>query len=69
MLVPIRDRRIPSCAESATTRTVAIYGPQVCAWQLVWADDTGRWPWEPGWANGERKRPVLGARAQWPHSA
>lgn len=42
---------------------VALYGPQVRALQLVWADDRDRWPWEPGWGHGRRRQPVLGVRA------
>ncbi|MGV0838318.1 DUF4262 domain-containing protein [Mycolicibacterium thermoresistibile] len=40
-----------------------LFGPQVRALQLVWADDRGRWPWERGWMHGRRKQPVLGVRA------
>jgi len=40
----------------------AICGPDVRALQLVWADDHGRWPWDPGWGHGRRRQPVLGVR-------
>ena len=42
---------------------VAICGYDVCAVQLVWADGRGRWPWGPGFDDGRRRQPVLGARA------
>jgi hypothetical protein len=38
---------------------VALYGEGRRAVQLVWADEEGRWPWEPG-VGGQ---PVLGARS------
>ncbi len=41
---------------------IALCGPQIRALQLVWADDRGRWPWEPGWGYGRRRQPVLGVR-------
>lgn len=43
---------------------VGIYGPDIAAVQLVWADDRGRWPWAPGFDDGRRSQPVLGARSQ-----
>lgn len=48
---------------------VDIYGPNIRALQLVWADDRGRWPWDAGWGHGRRRQPVLGRRAEWPNSA
>jgi hypothetical protein len=42
---------------------VAIEGPEIEAVQLVWADGRGRWPWAPGFDDGRRPQPVLGARA------
>ncbi|GFG98639.1 DUF4262 domain-containing protein [Mycobacterium timonense] len=42
---------------------VRLLGPQVRALQLVWADDGGRWPWDPGWGRGRRRQPVLGVRS------
>jgi Domain of unknown function (DUF4262) len=42
---------------------IAIYGPQVRALQLVWADDRGRWPWAPGFSDARVRQPVLGVRA------
>jgi hypothetical protein len=44
----------------------AIGGSNVRALQLVWADDRGRWPWDPGWGHGRRRQPVLGVRPPWP---
>lgn len=39
-----------------------LYGPEIRALQLVWADDRGRWPWDRGWGHGRRRQPVLGMR-------
>ncbi|MBX7432557.1 DUF4262 domain-containing protein [Mycobacterium sp. Y57] len=41
-----------------------IYGPKIRAYQLVWADDVGRWPWDRGWGHGRRRQPVLGIRSR-----
>jgi hypothetical protein len=41
----------------------ALSGPQFAALQLVYADDRGHWPWEPGFRGGQ---PVLGARTAVP---
>jgi hypothetical protein len=41
---------------------VNFYGPEIRALQLVWADNHGRLPWDPWWAHGRRRQPVLGAR-------
>lgn len=43
---------------------IGIEGPDVTAVQLVWADSRGRWPWAPGFDDGNRHQPVLGARIQ-----
>lgn len=43
---------------------IAIEGPDVEAMQLVWADSRGRWPWAPGFDDGQRCQPVLGTRIQ-----
>lgn len=43
---------------------IALEGPDVSAVQLVWADSRNRWPWAPGFDNGYRYQPVLGARTQ-----
>ncbi|MFZ1179898.1 MAG: DUF4262 domain-containing protein [Mycobacterium sp.] len=42
---------------------IAIYGSQVRALQLVWADWRGGWPWGAGFNNGRASQPVLGVRA------
>ena len=48
---------------------VYLYGPQICAIQLVHSDDRGHWPWDrwyrrcPGWPAGTR---YPGRAAQWP---
>ena len=44
---------------------VAIYGPEVRALQLAWADDRGRWPWQPGHRARRAGQPLLGRRAPW----
>jgi hypothetical protein len=43
---------------------IALEGPTVSAVQLVWADSRDRLPWAPGFDNGYRRQPVLGARTQ-----
>ena len=42
---------------------VAIYGPELRALQLVWADGRGRWPWAAGFSDGHGRQPVFGMRA------
>jgi hypothetical protein len=39
---------------------VDIYGPQIRAKQVVWQDDRGKWPWEPGHRGGRGGQPILG---------
>jgi len=62
-----------------------LYGPRLRAWQLVYADDRGHWPWDPGYRGFRGDQPVLGGRApgheqvdmagsspvppRWPHAA
>ncbi|HTY27026.1 MAG TPA: DUF4262 domain-containing protein, partial [Mycobacterium sp.] len=41
---------------------VAVHGP-VRAFQLVWADGRGRWPWDADFCDRESRQPVLGVRA------
>lgn len=38
------------------------FGPALRAVQMVWADDRGRLPWEPGHRGGRGGQPVLGPR-------
>lgn len=40
-----------------------LYGERLRALQLVWADASGRWPWDPGHRARRSGQPVLGARA------
>lgn len=42
---------------------VAVHGGPVQALQLAWADDRGRWPWEPGHRVRCAGQPLLGERA------
>lgn len=42
---------------------IGLYGPEVRAHQLVWTDDARRWPWDRGWAHGQRWQAVLGLRS------
>ena len=42
---------------------VALHGGAVRALQLAWADDRGRWPWEPGHRARRAGQPLLGTRA------
>lgn len=53
--VPHADVHLPT--------SVALYGVEVSALQLVWADPHGLWPWDPGHGGGSGGQPVLGARA------
>lgn len=41
---------------------IELCGAKIRAYQLVWADDAGRWPWDRGWGHGRRRQPVLGIR-------
>lgn len=43
-----------------------VYGPAVRGLQLVWADDSGLWPWDRGFRGGRGGQPVLGPRAVRP---
>lgn len=43
---------------------IRLFGTRVRALQLVWADERGRWPWDPGWRHGRRRQPVLGLRGR-----
>lgn len=42
---------------------IELYGEQIRAAQLVWADERGRWPWERAHRGGRGGQPVLGPRA------
>jgi Domain of unknown function (DUF4262) len=42
---------------------VEIFGSELEAWQLVWADRRGRWPWSADFNDGRGGQPVLGVRA------
>lgn len=52
--VPHPDVHLPTAA--------ALYGDEVSAVQLVWADPDGRWPWDPGHGGGSGGQPVVGPR-------
>lgn len=41
---------------------IALEGPEVRALQLVWADDQGKWPWDPAPFRDTRWQAVLGVR-------
>ena len=41
---------------------VAVFGDEIEALQLVYADNRGRWPWSPSYRDGRGGQPVLGAR-------
>jgi hypothetical protein len=41
---------------------VAFFGTDLRALQLVWADDRGGWPWQPGFRGHRGGQPVLGPR-------
>jgi hypothetical protein len=42
---------------------VEIFGSDLEAWQLVWSDRGGRWPWSSDFNDGRGGQPVLGRRA------
>jgi len=41
------------------------YGEAIRGVQLAWADQSGRWPWEPRFRGRPAGQPLLGARAPW----
>ncbi|MGW4096512.1 DUF4262 domain-containing protein [Mycobacterium sp. NPDC004974] len=45
---------------------VELCSPRIRAFQLVWTDDRGRWPWDRGWSHGRCRQPVLGVRKLLP---
>lgn len=45
---------------------VALFGRNLRALQLVWADDRGCWPWDRGFRGGRGGQPVLGPRIARP---
>jgi len=45
---------------------VELYGPEIRALQLVYADDPGHWPWDAGFRGHHGGQPVLGVRAAPP---
>ena len=55
---PLQVVRVTAAARRLTVAT-ALYGDQVSALQLVWADGRGRWPWE---TRPSRWQQVLGPR-------
>lgn len=40
-----------------------VYGPKLTSLQLVYADQSGIWPWSRGYRGGAGGQPVLGPRA------
>jgi hypothetical protein len=67
--VPLVDGpliEIVEVAEASVHLPVAaeLYGGQLTALQLVYADDRGHWPWDRGFRGGRGGQPVLGARAE-----
>lgn len=66
--VELPDGRLLEVAEVAQPdahlgMAVGIYGRDVRALQLVWADDAGHWPWCAAFNAGGPRQPVLGPRA------
>jgi hypothetical protein len=45
---------------------VELYGLEIRALQLVYADDRGHWPWDAGFRGHHGGQPVLGVRAAPP---
>jgi len=52
-----------SSPESHLAVALDLYGDDVRALQLVWADDRGRLPWHPVFRSNRGGQPVLGPRA------
>jgi Domain of unknown function (DUF4262) len=50
------------CCQCDHPVAVAINEPGFAALQLVYADDRGHWPWDPGFRGGRGGQPVLGVR-------
>jgi len=57
-------REEDQCAGNVIVTAVELFGPQITALQLVYADDRGHWPWDMGGRGGRGGQPVLGARAR-----
>lgn len=51
------------CPDAHLKAAIGIFGPEVRALQVVWADRCGRWPWSPDFNDGGAIQPVLGVRA------
>ena len=41
-----------------------LYGQQLAAFQIVYTDQHGHWPWDRKFRDGQGGQPVLGARAK-----
>ena len=52
--------------EAHLNMAIALYGSEVKALQLVWADDRGHRPWCPEFGNGRARQPVFGVRVDPP---
>jgi uncharacterized protein DUF4262 len=66
-VVPLRDGpeiEIVEVTEPTVHLAIAveIFGPEIRALQLVYADDRGHWPWDVGFRGGRGGQPVLGVR-------
>ncbi len=59
-----RDLEVVRVPEPAAHLFVAasLYGPDLTALQLVYADERGTWPWSRGFRGGRGGQPVLGPR-------
>lgn len=66
--IPLRGGPVVEIVEVAEPSAhlftaVELYGNEVRAVQLVYADDRGHWPWDRGFRGGKGGQPVLGNRA------
>lgn len=64
LVVDSVDVEIVRVPEPAAHLFVAagLYGPDLTALQLVYADERGTWPWSRGFRGGRGGQPVLGPR-------
>ncbi|MGO8886751.1 MAG: DUF4262 domain-containing protein [Streptosporangiaceae bacterium] len=52
-----------TCPAAHLPAAAELYGRNIRAMQLVYADDLGHWPWDPGYRGFRGDQPILGNRA------
>ncbi|WP_040517447.1 DUF4262 domain-containing protein [Gordonia neofelifaecis] len=57
---PVRFRAVDVIDSEPMRLTRIVYGRQFDAVQLVWPDDDGRYPWQPGYSIPTQVQPLLG---------